>query len=258
MDIDRRWRQSYTSFGDYEAEVARGNVRGASVVSSYGKASFPGASANVYIQPQLGTHFPTPQGVQMSLVSSSVNDAAAGTGARTVRLEYLNGSLDTMFETITLNGTTPVLTQATDIRFVQSMQAATFGSLLLTAGTVTLTQGGYTYCQIGTGERTHKSSFRRVPRNKLLMVSSLFAGSNSGTAAARALVQFCTSEISGLDSQETGIIYAHMGVELQDNSLALTNKLPFPVGEGHIYGFVSSTDKSATLTAGITGWLEDL
>lgn len=258
MDIDRRWRHSYTSFGDYEAEVARGNVRGASVVSSYGKATTTGASANIYVQPQLGTHFPTPQGVQMSLVSDSANDAAAGTGARTVRIEYLNGSLDTMFETITLNGTTPVLTQATDIRFVQSMQVATFGSLLLTAGTVTVTQGGYTYCQIGAGERTHKSSFRRVPRGKMMMVSSLFAGSNSGTSATRSMVQFCTSQIDGLNAQETGIIYAHFGVELQDNSLALTNKLPFPVGEGHIYGFVSSTDKAATVTAGITGWLEDL
>lgn len=258
MAEDRRWTDSYAAYGDYEKEVARGNVHGAFVFPTYGKATFGAASANVYIQPQLGSHFPTPQGVQMSVVSTSADDSAAGTGARTVVIEYLNGNLDTSFEIVTLNGLTPVLTQATDIRFVQAMQVATFGSLLLTAGTVTVIQGGYTYCQIGAGERTHKSSFRRVPRGKRLMVSSFFAGSNSGTSAARALIQFCTSQIDGLDQQETGIIYAHVGVELQDNSLSVVNRMPFPVSEGHIVGFVASTDKAATLTAGFTGWIENV
>lgn len=39
MAEDRRWTDSYADYGDYEKEVARGNVHGAFVFPTYGKAA---------------------------------------------------------------------------------------------------------------------------------------------------------------------------------------------------------------------------
>ena len=72
----------------------------------------------------------TPQGTnaQRSIKSTSTSDAAAGTGARTITINYLNTSFQLKQDTVTLNGTTAVNTNATDIAFIESMQVATVGT----------------------------------------------------------------------------------------------------------------------------------
>jgi len=72
----------------------------------------------------------SPQGTnaQRSLRSSNANDTAAGTGARTVRVTYLNTSFELKTEDVTLNGTTAVNTVATDIAFLERMEVITVGT----------------------------------------------------------------------------------------------------------------------------------
>lgn len=74
----------------------------------------------------------------VTVVSSSVDDAAAGTGARTVRIEGLKTSTSTVYETedITLNGTTPVDSVDTWWR-VNRAYVLTAGSGGANAGTLT-------------------------------------------------------------------------------------------------------------------------
>src|SRR5579885_903292 len=66
----------------------------------------------------------TPQGTdaQRSIKSSSSSDSASGTGAQTIIINYLNTSFQLLTDTVTLNGTTAVNTNATDIAFIESMQ----------------------------------------------------------------------------------------------------------------------------------------
>jgi len=254
--VDSKWKQQYLKTGSFEHEVSRGNVIGAYPTSSYGRVTTTGAASNVSIQSHDGTVIHVPQSIQMSIVSTSASDSAAGTGIRTVVMEYLNGDLDLSFEIITLNGTTPVNTLATDIRWVQCIHMATSGTGGKAAGTITLTSGGNTYSQINAGERTCLSSFRRVPRNKTMYVHSMYAGSSSGTAAASVIVQLVTSQIDGLDQQETGFVYPQAGIALQDSSTGLSLDMPLPIGAGHLVGFTVSTDKGAIVTAGLVGWVE--
>jgi hypothetical protein len=72
---------------------------------------------------------------QRSVKSSSVQDAVAGSGAKAVRLVYLDSNYVKKTETITLNGTTAVATVATDIRFIESFDvvqgAAAVGAIEL-------------------------------------------------------------------------------------------------------------------------------
>lgn len=253
--IDSHWTQQYTKYGTYEQEIARGNVRGAYPVSAYGKLIASGASTRTLVQTQDGTSLHVPQGVQMSLVSTSANDAAGGSGVRTVVLEYLNGDLDYSFELITLNGLTPVNTLATDIRWVYAIHMATAGNGGVAAGNITISNGD-TYAQMTAGQRSSHSSFYRVPRQKTLYVSSMYGGSSSGSAATSVLLEFCTSQIDGLNQQETGLVYSQAGISLQDSSTTLSLNVPLPVAAGHIAGFIATCDKGATITAGFIGWVE--
>lgn len=259
MLIDRHWQQQYLKTGAYEHEIARGNVKGAYPFAAYGKLIASSGVTDTLVHDQNGTvlHVPASTGVQMSVVSTSVDDAAAGTGARTIVIEYLNATLDTSIELVTLNGLTPVLTQATDIRWVQAVYVASTGSGLKPAGQIDVTNGGVVYSRVPVGKRSDHSSFRRVPRGKMLYISSMFGGASSGSAATSVLLELVTTQVDGLDQQETGLFYDQAGIALQDSSTTLTLNMPLPVGPGQIVGFVATCDKAATITAGLTGWVED-
>lgn len=96
---------------------------------------------------------------QRSVGSSSANDAAAGTGARTVRITYFSWDGTTMLgpftETVALNGTTPVNTVGTNICFIEKMEVLSVGSGGVAAGTISLfaatAGGGGTIGTIATG-----------------------------------------------------------------------------------------------------------
>ena len=254
--VDSHWVQQYTKFGSYENEIARGNVRNAYPVSTYGKLTTAGAASMALIRDFGGTVLNVPAGVSLNIVSTSANDDAAGTGVRTVVLEYLNDDLELSFEVLTLDGLTPVATVANDIRWVQGLHGATFGSGGKAAGNISVTNGGTTYGRISTGQRTMHSSFYRVPAGKRLYINSLYGGSSSGTASSSTLIELATTQVNGLDQQATGLFYTSAGIALQDSSTTLTLNMPLPVGSGHIVGFVATTDKGATMTAGFTGWVE--
>lgn len=82
-----------------------------------------------------GTYAALTSAVAMEVVSGSANDTAAGTGARTVVVQYLNSSWDVVNETVTLNGTTPVALASTAIA-VNNVYVATAGSGLVNAGNI--------------------------------------------------------------------------------------------------------------------------
>jgi hypothetical protein len=95
-------------------------------------------------------------GAQRSLASSNANDTAAGTGARQVKITYLDASLNgPYYETVTLNGTAAVATVATNICFIERLDVVSVGSGATNAGTITLyvnsTGGGGTIGSIGVG-----------------------------------------------------------------------------------------------------------
>jgi hypothetical protein len=101
---------------------------------------------------------------QRSIVSSSANDTAAGTGAQTVTLTYYAISAGVVTgpftEVVTLNGTTPVNTVATNICFYENVKVSTVGSTGSNVGTLTLkaaTAGGG--ATIGTIDATDNQTF---------------------------------------------------------------------------------------------------
>lgn len=90
--------------------------------------------------------------VVFEIVSASANDAAAGTGARTVEITTLDGNHELVTQTVTLNGTTAVDLTGTHIA-LQSARVLTVGSGGVPAGdlTIRVDGGGATQGTITTG-----------------------------------------------------------------------------------------------------------
>lgn len=144
---------SETTFKKFLVEVAKGNVAGHSLVNRFGFND----SVTSTLQPVAdGAVYQTPTAAaSLELVSSSADDAAAGTGARTVEVQGLDGSFALQTETVTMNGTTAVALSNTYIR-VFRMKVLTSGTYATQstgshAGTLTLrgAGGGSTWATIG-------------------------------------------------------------------------------------------------------------
>lgn len=82
-----------------------------------------------------------------SFVSTSTSDTAAGVGARTVFIEGLDANHELQSETITMNGTTPVVTANSYIN-VHIAQVFTAGSTEWNVGTITGTSSDTSDIQI--------------------------------------------------------------------------------------------------------------
>ncbi len=80
---------------------------------------------------------PTQAAEAINIVSSSANDAAAGTGVRTIRVEGLDANGKWAQETFTMNGTTPVVSTSTWKR-VSRVFGLTAGSGGVNAGAITV------------------------------------------------------------------------------------------------------------------------
>lgn len=80
---------------------------------------------------------PTQAGEALNIVSGSANDAAAGTGQRTIKIVGLDANGALQSETVTLNGTTPVVTTTTWLRVFRAY-GLTAGSGGTNAGVITI------------------------------------------------------------------------------------------------------------------------
>jgi hypothetical protein len=146
--------------------------------------------------------------VQRSVGSSSASDAAAGVGARTIRITYFdNTGAGPFTEVVTLNGVTPVNTVATTIRFIESMEVVTVGSTLVNVGTITLFGatggGGGTVGTIGigniiaaTGDNTTLWAHHYCPILYTCKLSVLVVSAQSGGSGTNGL--FYTTHINPL------------------------------------------------------------
>ena len=112
------------------------NLSGDGVAKAGSANGYVGTSAVTAKAIRATTYAPQGANAQRSVNSTSANDAAAGTGARTVTIWYFNTSWQYKSETVTLNGTSAVNMVATDVALIESIQVATVGSTGGNAGTI--------------------------------------------------------------------------------------------------------------------------
>ena len=241
---------------EFLVNVSRGKVVGAEPFDGFGRRATAGAEANV-LWPDGAWVNPVSTGVQLSVVSTSASDGVGGTGIRSLELHYLDANLAPQSEILILNGTTPVLTAATNIRFMQCMHMDTFGSTKAAVGTITASNGGNTHSQVSVQRVRCESSMRMVPAGKRLFVTSFSAGSISGTAAASTIISLASSKFGDHDYTADSAFIPLGSFGMQDTTATITIPVPLVFEEGVIFGMTFVTDKAAIVVGTWFGWLEN-
>jgi hypothetical protein len=137
-----------------------------------------------------------------SISSSSGSDAAANTGARTVKITYYDQNMAGPYtETVALSGTGAVVTQAADICFIESLTVMTAGNGRTNAGVVSLyanTAGnGTVIASIAAGASTTLFAHHYVPSGRAAYITQM-TGSVTAIAAVISLVR---RNFNGVDVQ---------------------------------------------------------
>jgi len=126
---------------DFYLNAARGEIAGTSLRIKTGRNKTIDSTTDpedIWAGGGLYTGFPTAGVAEtLSIVSTSTDDAAAGTGARTIRITGLDANWLSQEETVTLNGTTPVMT-ATLWQRCEFMTVLTAGSGGANAGEISV------------------------------------------------------------------------------------------------------------------------
>lgn len=126
----------------FELQVSRGQIAFHRNVTVFGfNADVDTTQVSVWPLPSLIT-FPA-AAIQMTVSSSSANDTAAGTGARTVVVQGLDANYNEVTEIVTMNGQTAVTMTASLLR-VNYAYVATAGSGNSAAGNIYIGTGTVT------------------------------------------------------------------------------------------------------------------
>lgn len=184
----------------YFVEISEGNVAGHTPVSRFGFNAAVGTSIeDIWLGSSLYV-FPT-VAQQMSIVSNSAQDAADGSGARTVTVFYLDSNYGEHTEVVSMNGTTAVLTTATNIFRVNEFMTATVGSNSTAVGQITISAVGGTpiYRYIFPGFNRSRGSHYTVPAGKTLFINHWTTGVGGLNAANLVRVTFRSTynDVSG-------------------------------------------------------------
>lgn len=211
-----------------------------------------------YVTPPVG-------GVQMRIASTSASDEAAGTGARTIKLSYLDANYIQISETITLNGTTPVNTVATNILRIRDMSVKTAGSGDASAGTISLTStnGSITYSRMASDVNRARHSFFTVPAGKRAFVVAWRTGAAVDTGVSPAhdfgwmrftLRATCDWEFIRTDR----IFQSKLQAMIRDGTSGTILGVPIVLPEKtDIKIVVSASHTGCIATGGFEGWIED-
>jgi hypothetical protein len=157
---------SYISNREFLIEVAKGNIANHSFQRIIARNSdVDTAEEDIWFTGGELTYLTSAE--RMNIVSSSANDTSAGTGARTVLITGLDNDYNEISETVTMTGTSNVLTTNSYLR-IHICQVATAGTGGKTAGNITATAqtAGTVHVTIPAGEnRSGKSQFT-IPAGK--------------------------------------------------------------------------------------------
>lgn len=203
------------SRADWQTEVEKLNIDGHSMIHKFGAATnitatvAPITSSGLYRTPLSAT--------ALEIVSTSANDATAGSGAQSVKVEGLDANWDAAEETITLSGTTPntLTTAFTRVHRLKVVQSGTYASQASPShnSTITLretntTTGSDVWSEINTidsfGLSQSLIGAYSVPRNKI----AVFYDANVNLEANKApsIFFFVRENINDVTTPYTGVM----------------------------------------------------
>jgi len=185
---------SQTQYGKNEAfalQVARGLVPGHTALSIFGyNGDVDTSEESVWPDGSTVPHPTTAS--KLNIVSTSTDDdgSPAGTGARTVYIEGLDGNYKVVSETLTLNGTTNVETTQSYL-YVNQFYVATVGTGGVNAGEITAKVSTTLYDLIAIGYNQRTTAHYCVPAGYTgyLTTGVITSGQASGSTSVTAYLK---------------------------------------------------------------------
>ena len=246
---------------DYKDAIGIGAVSGHSVFRGFGRRDSLATTAggdDLWEGTAVTLSYPNQStGEQVVIVSTSANDAAAGSGVQQIEMHYLDNTGVALIETITLNGTTPVNSVATNVRFVQFIHSVRTGSFTASAaGTITVYKvatPATVYNTILAGENISLSSHRMVPLGKTFYMNYVSTSGTSNKPLSVRITATCDDDGVLLP----GIFLFNEIFELQDS--VGTSSFPVPrrfPALSIIKGKVISSIAGGSAAVSYGGWLE--
>jgi len=152
---------------DFYLAVAKGDFTGYTKVNKFGYNDSIGSSNFEVIWETGGTYPYQSSAVTVDVVSDNANDDVAGTGARTLKIQGLDGSYNLAEETVDMDGTATVTTTQTFLR-VFRMSVETAGTSGNNEGdiTVTYTGGSDVAATISAGNGQTLMALYTIPAGK--------------------------------------------------------------------------------------------
>jgi len=185
---------SQTQYGKNEAfalQVARGLIPGHTALSIFGyNGDVDTSEESVWPDGSTVPHPTTAS--KLNIVSTSTDDdgSPAGTGARTVYIEGLDGNYKVVSETLTLNGTTNVETTQSYL-YVNQFYVATVGTGGVNAGEITAKVSTTLYDLIAIGYNQRTTAHYCVPAGYTgyLTTGVITSGQASGSTSVTAYLK---------------------------------------------------------------------
>jgi len=191
------------AYEPFELQVARNQIMGHYALFKFGINGAVGTSTET-VWAEGGTYVYPAAATVMKISSSSADDAAAGTGARTISITGLDANYNEISETVTLNGQTEVNTVNSYLR-IFSMIVVTAGSGETAAGTIyagtgTVTSGvpATVYGMITLTANQTQMAFWTVPAGYTFYLTGVFYSSANSTANASTNFQLIQRPLGGV------------------------------------------------------------
>ena len=239
-------------------DIARGKIFGARQAQIEGYVE--GLPVGIRDVSELGVNtipIPPISGTSMSFVSSDINDTILGSGARKVRIEYIEPVTELLksveYET---NGTTPVLITES-IGFVSDFfvsDDATFDGVA--AGDITIydtATPATVYCVIKAGGNKSLQLYRYIPKGSHFYLSSMTVSGDTKGITVR-----LRSNLSDNLTRVNCFIFRH--VTIMNDAPTDIHFVPPMVMTQQTYmkvtAFTPSGKSGGKISIGINGWLE--
>jgi hypothetical protein len=248
---------------DYLQSIAEGDIALHTPFEHFGRTSNGNTSETDVWEGGTAYVFPT-VAQQMEVVSSSANDAAAGTGVKTVRIYYLDNNYVPRTENIVLTGTAPVATVATNILRINSLKVIDFGSSTTTykaIGNIDIRHLSDTpiYSRIAAGFTRSRNAIYTVPAGKTLYITSITIGVSKASTTGNT----ATFTLRGTYDDDIGALLPglHFMPQAEINHMdgCFFKRLEMPkkyIEKTDVKMSVTAAQASTICTAALRGWTE--
>jgi hypothetical protein len=201
-------------------------VNNMEVFQSFADNATVGTSFETIANGDVDLVLPPVAGEDLDIVSADANDEGivGGTGARTVKIRYIDANGNIGEQIVALNGTTPVELTEQNIQFVLSAHVETSGTGLAAAGAITIAAvtGGAVFGIIDAGSATLKNNTFYVPADSKGYLYGFWADMDAvaaGAGTAEVALQVAEKATSGVRNSETWQTVAKLTKVEGDNDI---------------------------------------